>query len=75
MNQGWPDAAPSVFLACIVVAHYKIRLIKKWPSRTELLAITDECVGVALCVYLGGWRGARRTTYRCCSELPLHLLC
>ena len=21
-----------------------------------------ECVGVALCVYLDGWRGARRTT-------------
>ena len=41
-------------VAYIAVAHYKIRLIKKWPSRTELLAITDECVGVALCVYLDG---------------------
>ena len=26
-------------VAYIAVAHYKIRLIKKWPSRTELLAI------------------------------------
>ena len=34
-------------------------LLKSGPPRTELLAITDECVGVALCVYVDGWRGAR----------------
>ena len=37
--------------------------VLKWPSKTELLAVTDECVGVALCVYLDGWLGARQTTY------------
>ena len=32
-------------MAYIAVAHYKIRLIKKWPSRTELLAIP----GIRVC--------------------------
>ena len=37
-------------VAYIAVAHYKIRLIKKWPSRTELLAIPALCVCVCVCV-------------------------
>ena len=41
--QGWPNAprglraAPSMLFTWM--ANYKIRIIKKWPSRTELLAI------------------------------------
>ena len=70
MRPRGPRAVPSVLQLCVAyisVAHCKIMLIEKWPSRTELLAITDEYVGVALCVYLDGWLGARRTTYICCS--------
>ena len=39
---GGPQRVLYVLQLClpyIAVAHYKIRLIKKWPSRTELLAI------------------------------------
>ena len=73
MNQGWPNAATraacglqrvaslQLCVAYIAVTHYKIRLIKKWPSRTELLAITDECVGVALC--LSTWLAWSKTNY------------
>ena len=60
-KQGWPNAAAraacgpqrvfnvlQLCVAYIAVAHYKIRLIKKWPSRTELLANPEEDLAVAI---------------------------
>ena len=53
-------ASLQLCVAYIAVTHYKIGLIKKWPSTTELLAITDECVGVGLCVYLHDMAGVEQ---------------